>query len=193
MNSAIAELRIATWPAHQRLERRIDFKARLADAGTYRRHIEGMWGFYAALEPQLGSGVLHDSLADYERRRKLPLLTRDLIALGADPAVVQRLPRCAAVPGCADAAEAFGCAYVLEGATLGGRSLVPVVQARLGITAERGAAFLASYGDAVGEMWRAFGAAFDRCCSTAERRSRAANAAVATFASLELWLCGAPA
>lgn len=192
MDSAIAELRTATWPLHQRLEKRIDFKARVANVAAYRSHIERMWGFYSSLEPGLASGVFDDALGDYEKRRKIPLLTRDLIALGAEASALSRLPRCPNVPDCVDASAAFGCAYVLEGATLGGRSLMPLVEARLGVTGERGAAFLASYGDAVGEMWRAFGAALNQYCADAGRRSRAAEAAIATFSALEVWLCGEP-
>jgi heme oxygenase len=188
--SAIAELRRATWPSHQRLEKRINFKARLQSVGAYRAHVERMWGFYVVIEPSLTSGDLRGWLPDCDVRRKVPLLERDLAALGAEPSSGARLPRCGSVPACDDIDSAFGCAYVLEGATLGGRSLMPLVEARLGLTAESGAAFLASYGDAVEAKWRAFGEAIDRCCSTDRQRMRAAEAASATFSALEIWLCG---
>jgi heme oxygenase len=67
-----------------------------------------------------------------------------------------------------------------------------MVQSRLGMTAEHGASFLASYGDDVGSMWRAFGAALDACCSDQQHRDRAAAAAAATFGSLDRWLCADP-
>ena len=92
-----------------------------------------------------------------------------------------------------DAATAFGCAYVLEGATLGGRSLMPTVESRLGLNASHGAAFLSSYGAAVGEMWRSFGAALDRCCAGAQQQAQAAAGAIDTFVALENWLCGSSA
>jgi heme oxygenase len=192
-SSPIAALRAATWPSHQRLEKRIDFKSRLATIDSYRAHLERMWGFYVAIEPRLASGVLRESLTDFDSRRKLPLLSRDLNALGVDAAAVAQLPRCSPVPACDDSPSAFGCAYVLEGATLGGRTLMPLVEARLGLTAEHGAAFLASYGDTVGEMWRSFGEALNRHCAEDEHRARAAAAASATFTALEHWLCGSGA
>ncbi len=191
-SSAIADLRAATWPSHQRLEKRIDFKARIASATAYRAHIERMWGFYAVLEPRIGSGINGGALADFDLRRKLPLLRLDLLALGVTDKAVDALPRCASAPYCDDTAAALGCAYVLEGATLGGRTLMPLVQSRLGLTAERGAAFLCSYGEAVGAMWRSFGAAVDLQCRDNAQRARAAAAAVATFTALEGWLCGCP-
>jgi heme oxygenase len=191
--SAILGLRAATWPAHQRLERRIDFKSRLASVASYRSHIERMWGFYAALEPRLAALIRPEHLADYALRLKLPLLERDLRSLGLPDVQLEQLPRCPLVPQCEDAATAFGCAYVLEGATLGGRSLMPTVESRLGLNASHGAAFLASYGAAVGDMWRSFGAALDRCCAGAQQQARAATGAIDTFVALENWLCGSGA
>jgi heme oxygenase len=186
----MATLRETTWPAHQRLERRLDVKARFCDIATYRAHLEAMWGFYAALEQRLGPDRFGAALSDYASRRKLPLLTRDLTALGAAPEAIERLPQCAGLPECADTSAAFGSAYVLEGATLGGRTLLPLVHARLGLGAAHGASFLASYGELTTARWRSFGAALDAWCATAARSAVAAAAAVATFESLERWLCG---
>jgi heme oxygenase len=187
--SAIAELRAATWPIHQRLEKRLDVKHRFSTRASYRAHLEGMWGFCNELERRAAGALVSEALADYESRRKLPLLTHDLLALGASADDIERLPRCENLPACDEPAMALGCLYVLEGATLGGQTLLPMVQRRLGLTAANGAAFLASYGDNVISMWRAFGAALDAWCAAPERSARAAAAAVATFGSLEQWLC----
>lgn len=187
--SAIAELRTATWSSHQRLEKRLDVRARFSSLDAYRRHLEQMWGFCAMLESRVAVFLKRD-LADFDSRRKSPLLRRDLIVLGASPACIEALPQTPDLPACAETAQAFGCMYVLEGATLGGRTLLPVVESRLGLTAAHGAAFLASYGETVVSMWRSFGAALDAWCATPERSERAAATAVATFDSLERWLCG---
>jgi heme oxygenase len=189
---AIAALRSATWPSHQRLEKRLDVKARFSNIGAYREHLEKMWGFCAALERQVAPGALADALPDYPSRRKLPFLTRDLLALGKDSDSIAKLAHCVGLPACPDTARAFGCVYVLEGATLGGRTLLPLVESRLGITAQTGASFLASYGENVPSMWRAFGAALDAWCIGPEQTAAAARAAVDTFDALEIWLCGAP-
>jgi heme oxygenase len=188
--SAITQLRAATWSAHQRLERRIDVKTRFSSLPTYRVHLERMWGFCAGIEARTGRQVFGDALTDYDARRKLPLLERDLVALGDGRESVPRLPRCDTLPACPDTASAFGCLYVLEGATLGGRTLLPVVQEKLGLTAGTGAAFLASYGADVTAMWQRFGAALDAWCCLPERQVRASEAAVATFEALQDWLCG---
>jgi heme oxygenase len=192
MMSAIAGLRSATWPSHQGLEKRLDVKARFSKADAYRAHLEKMWGFCAPIEALLRPESFGGSLPDYETRRKLPLLAHDLTALGARPGDIASLPRCEAVPDTADPAAAFGCVYVLEGATLGGRTLLPMVESRLGFTAGRGASYLASYGDDVGRMWRHFGTALDAWCVAPERRLRATRAAVGTFDALAGWLCAEP-
>lgn len=190
---AMAALRAATWPAHQQLERRLDVKARFADSSAYCAYLRKMWGFCAALEARLDAQQFGAALPDYERRRKLPLLARDLSALGIAAEAVARLPRCDRLPHCADTSAAFGCAYVLEGATLGGRTLLPLVGMRLGLTAQHGASFLASYGDQTALKWRSFGAALDAWCMHAERTAAAVAAAVSTFESLQYWLCEAAA
>jgi heme oxygenase len=188
--SALAQLRVATWSAHQRLDRHLDVNTRFSSLAGYRTHLERMWGFCAGIEARMDRQVFGDALADYDARRKLPLLARDLVALGTEPESVPQLPRCQALPPCPDAASAFGCLYVLEGATLGGRALLPLVQERLGLSPGSGAAFLASYGTEVTAMWRRFGAALDAWCNVPERQARAGEAAVATFDALHGWLCG---
>lgn len=187
--SAMSALRVATWTLHQRLERRLDVKARFADLLAYRSYLQHMWGFCAALEPRLAAGGVDAALPDHVERRKLPLLTRDLVALGLAPSAIERLSHCGSVPHCRDTSAALGCAYVLEGATLGGRTLLPLVQARLGMSAQHGACFLASYGELTASRWRSFGASVDAWCATPARTAGATATAQATFEALERWLC----
>lgn len=185
--SAIALLRQATWCCHQRLEKRLDVKQRFSSRQLYRTHLEKMWGFYAPLEHQLDAHMLAEALSDHQSRRKLPLLASDLDALGV---TARALPECQKIPAVTDTAAAFGCAYVLEGATLGGRTLLSTVCTQLRLTPTHGARFLAGYGEDTAAMWRTFGAALDAWCATDASRLAASCAAVATFEALEVWLCG---
>jgi heme oxygenase len=184
---AMSALRAASWPCHQRLEQRIDIAARCSTVTRYRAYLEKLWGYCAAFEEAFDPILLTASLHDYDARRKTPLLARDLEELGRSPAQIASLPRCGRLPGCADTAAVLGCVYVFEGATLGGRSLVPLVASNLGLDAAHGAAFLASYG--VGPMWRCFGMAVELWCALPERRARAVGAAIETFDRLGDWLC----
>ena len=132
--SAIAALRAATWPSHQQLEKRIDVKSRFGNLVAYRAHLENLYGFCAALEARVAPDTFGDALPDYPSRRKLVLLARDLASLGLGPDTIATLPCCGDMPAIDSIASAFGCVYVLEGATLGGRTLLPVVAARVGVT-----------------------------------------------------------
>jgi heme oxygenase len=185
----MAELRAASWPCHQRLERRINVGARFTDRSRYRVHLQKMWGFCTAFERALDPALVTTALRDYGDRRKVPALTRDLIELGCSPEEIALLPVCERLPACDDTAAALGCVYVFEGATLGGRSLLPLVASSMGFDALRGAAFLASYGENVTAMWREFGAAVENACTRTEERARAVSAAIETFECLGDWLC----
>jgi heme oxygenase len=190
--SVMAELRAATWPCHQRLEKRLDVKARFADRHRYRSHLEQMWGYCEPLERRIAHVDLGDALSDGDARRKIPLLGRDLAVLGMDRESIAGLARCERVPSIDGAAAALGSLYVMEGATLGGRMLLPLVASNLGYGPGRGASFLASYGTDTDLMWARFAASLDAWCADPGRRESAVIAAVATFEALEYWLCGTP-
>jgi heme oxygenase len=187
--SAMAALRLACWPVHQRLEKRLDIKTRFGSIAPYRAHLAQMWGFCAGLERGALPPAFEQVLTDYPVRRKLYLLTQDLTVLGLDTNCITGLDRCE-LGACADVAAAFGSVYVLEGATLGGQTLLPLVAREIGVTAGHGASFLASYGADVVPMWQRFGAAVDAWCCDPGRRASATQAALRTFETLEAWLCG---
>lgn len=194
--SAMALLREATRSCHQRLERRLDIGTRFSNRSAYQAHLERMWGFCIAVERQLDAVAFDRALADYPVRRKSPWLEADLMALGASAAEVQALSVCPGLSACVAQTQrealpaAFGLAYVLEGASMGGRVLLPMVERALGLTAMRGARFLASYGEEVVARWESFGAALNRCCDSPADRRLCEAAAVLAFVTLESWLCG---
>jgi heme oxygenase (biliverdin-IX-beta and delta-forming) len=188
---AMAELRSATAACHRRLERRLAINRRFSDPAPYKVHLERMLGFHAPLEQRLVGIRLQDALADLQARWKVPLLLADLTTLGESREQIDDLPRCPAIPAYGSIAAAFGSLYVFEGATLGGQTLLPFVERRLGMTAEAGARYLASYGADVSTMWSRFGVALESWCNDGTRRAVAVRAAVGTFEALEEWLCGA--
>lgn len=102
-----------------------------------------------------------------------------------DNAVASRLPTCPGFPLLDTIPRALGCAYVLEGATLGGAVILRHLGRTLGVTRERGGAFFGSYGSASGPMWKEFCGALAACDEPAEP---AVAAARETFATLDGWL-----
>ena len=83
-------------------------------------------------------------------------------------------------------AEAFGCLYVLEGSTLGGRVISRHVQSRLGSDVPR--AFLDAYGSRTGERWQAFRAALAGAPRNRDVDARIIAGARATFEAFTAWL-----
>jgi heme oxygenase len=172
---------------HERVERSVDLPNRLRSPVAYTSLLARFHGFYAPLEDRLAAAAgLH-----LATRRKAHLLRHDLLALGVAGADVDALPRCPDLPTVADAGDAFGCLYVLEGATLGGQVVRRQAEAALGLTPGRGCSFFTSYGERVGAMWKEF-------CRTLEgyaaanpwATDRIAAAALGTFAGLDRWLAG---
>jgi heme oxygenase len=184
----MAELRALTRASRQRLERRLDVRSCFADRPRYRRHLEKLWGIYAGFEDGLDHRLLRDALPDVDARRKAPLLARDLrdLCRTADP--LAGLARCSTLPRCEDTSSAFGCLYVLEGGSLGGRALLPLAEGRLGLDAGFGAAFLASYGSRASLMSGRLAAALDGWCVTPERLHRTVKAAVDACNAIGDWL-----
>src|SRR5579871_3901102 len=138
-SEALNRLRSATAMCHRRLEKRLGIAERFASLAAYRSYLEVVFGFYDAFETSLQNHPVQNVLTDHAARRKTPLLIRDLKVLGATSASIAAIERCSQIPRCPTEAAALGSLYVLEGATLGGRVLFPMVERRLSLTPERGA------------------------------------------------------
>lgn len=122
---ALAALRDATRDLHAELDRRSPLGDDDLDDRAYLDHAGRILGWLEPLERALGdnrSGWPAALRAD-ARLVKSAWLESDLLAGGMSRAQVEALPRCADLPNATRAAEVFGVAYVMEGATLGGAYL----------------------------------------------------------------------
>ena len=180
----LQELRARTQPSHDRLEAVVDIIGRCRERARYRRLLEQFYGFYAPLEAALAAAPLPASVA-FERRRKTPLLVRDLHALTPPGPSPSELPLCRALPHVNTLPSALGCLYVLEGATLGGQIIARHLAAG-GLGPNTGAAFFHSYGPDVGRLWKSFGRALTEAVTDRPAQETAIASACETFAALEL-------
>jgi len=189
MQPLLIAVREHTRDAHRRLETALALLDRPLTLPRYRRLLRGFAGFYGPLEARLAAfPQWADVHIDYSQRRKLPWLVADLAALGDDSASIHQLPRCERLPPTDSFGQAVGCAYVLEGATLGGQHLARVVQAQLGLSADTGGRFFDSYGMRVPEMWRAFQDAMVRATRDVGQQYEVLDAAEQTFVALHRWM-----
>ena len=188
-DSILPRLRAATGEAHRALERVVDVENCVRDVGRYRALLEQFLGFYRPLEWRLSvMPGWEESGVDLLARWKSPWLEADLQALGLSSAEVGGLPDCGKLPAAGNLARGFGCLYVLEGATLGGRQITGMLQE--GPVPPGARHFFGSYGAETGARWREFLSALEGHAATADDRQQAETVAAAadTFTCLQRWV-----
>lgn len=185
----LPQLKTRTRVQHEQAEASLNLMDPLLTRGEYVRVLRRMWTLYVPLEDRLGAllGPANRAALDWPARLKRPLLERDLRDLGSP------LPdegqtdegQTAALDFLHTEPDAWGAAYVLEGATLGGQLLRRHLATTLDL-GSGGAAFYGSYGELVGPRWKAFGAALEaRVAADPDPQAfteRAVRAAGQTFA-----------
>jgi heme oxygenase (biliverdin-IX-beta and delta-forming) len=87
-------------------------------------------------------------------------------------------------------AQTLGAKYVFEGATLGGRIISRHLRQNLHIMPEKDAAFFNSYGENVGQMWKAFGALTAAHAGLLNSDEEIIASAQETFTKFEKWFSG---
>lgn len=186
----LSQLKAQTSALHERLEAALDLLNVELTVIDYRSLLEGFYGFYQPLETSLQSFTvcLESAGVGPTSRRKLPSLRRDLLSLGLTEDDIQALPLCAYAPRVKNVASAFGCMYVMEGATLGGQLLTRHFATKFALTPENGCAFFGSYGSLVGPRWREFSSALEEFARREGGEETMVAAARATFTTLETWL-----
>jgi heme oxygenase len=187
MTPILTTLKQVTWPHHERLEQKLDLLNPGFSRRDYLRLIKAFWGYYHPIEARLADlSTLRAWLPDFRRRAKLPLLEADLRALGVAGKALGKLPVCRELPACANLAEALGCLYVMEGATLGGQVISRHLKRTLDLDANTGTAFFTGYGEETGVMWQAFR---ERLVAAGADEAIQIHSACETFLTLEQWLC----
>ncbi len=185
MTSLLIALKQTTRPYHQSLEQTLDFLSPNLSHTDYLRLIKAFWGYYCPLEARLARvPALTTWMPDLSERIKLSLLEKDLVALGVEVESIAQLPQCNELPACTDVAQALGCLYVMEGATLGGQVISRHLKQSLDLDARNGAAFFSSYGDATGLMWQTFR---EQLTTFKADEERVIGSACMTFLTLEKW------
>lgn len=174
-------LRAETGSRHQALEDALPITRDWARAGVYRDHLRYLLAFHEGVEPALHAlAPLRGALPDLDTRRKAPLLRADLgcWAGGPRPAPA-RLPQPRAL------ADGLGVLYVMEGATLGARTLLPRLRAAGVVPGAIGQRYLRGYGGDTAARWKRVLAALGAV--PAAVHDDVVRGAVATFDALHAW------
>ncbi len=189
----VLKLKQGTKTYHDALERRLaPLLIGAVSTRVYTILLRRLVGFYEPIEERvLEAGGLRALPIDVDRRRKAPLLARDLLHLGITQPELARLPLCEHLPRITGTTEALGCLYVLEGATLGGQVIARNLKRTLHLDENYGCAFFHSYGKDVGRMWKSFQGTLNTYCSfKGVDEEMLVGSARETFVSLDEWLFG---
>jgi heme oxygenase len=173
-------LKAATESAHDRLERLLALDAPDLTLSQYVRYLRLMHAWHAAVEPRLESRALMALGVDMRSRAKLPWLDADLAHFGVPPLLFPRL----SVPALASGPAQLGCAYVVEGATLGGAALFPRIAPRFNLGPFAGASYLYGRGSETVTSWKRFVQSLDAARLDPADREECTESARATFAGL---------
>lgn len=154
MLSVQDQLRRATATIHRQLESKLPLMSEDLSVDLYAGTLKDFLCLYTPLEQQLSS--LEDftaALEDWGSRVKVPKLVADLADLCGREAECENaddlpLPR--------STAQAFGAAYVMEGATLGGQFISRRLKQHLGIDSSFGGRFFSGYGPLTAAKWKRF-------------------------------------
>jgi heme oxygenase (biliverdin-IX-beta and delta-forming) len=186
----LEEIKALTSENHIRLENSqllSAFSQQTVDRHSYGQILRMFYGYFHPLEKKINQvASIENYLPDYTSRRKSRLLLHDLQALGfSDP---NQLPLCTDLPEVANEAQAFGCLYVMEGSTLGGKFIAHVLRKCLGIEASSGAAFFNGYGAETGTRWKTFQQSLLTFSEQAGQNEAIIASANQTFNKMERWI-----
>lgn len=184
----LERLRTHTAAAHQALENEVNIEDTTRTPETYRRLLERFYGFHQPFEVRMG--ILpgwETTCYDPRTRLKSPWLREDLEAMGLGKEEIQRLPLCTQLPEVRTLAEGFGCAYVIEGSTLGGRHIARLLETGAGVQLPQ--RFFQSYGSETGPRWKEFCAGLEQfAAENPHSEPEILRAAEETFSCFRSWV-----
>ena len=183
----LTRLKQKTLLHHERLEKRLDLFHGVKTYDDYRRLLGKFLGFYEPAEEALQATFNWSAINfDFKSRKKTPLLMRDLHSLGIEDTLL--LPRCKTLPTLDTLAQAFGCLYVFESATLGWGIVLKHLSRTMGVTRDDGGSFFNSYGDRVVAMWHDFAQQLRAYASRPDLEEAVIISAVNILIHLDQWM-----
>jgi heme oxygenase len=180
-------LRERTGSQHQELERvLIPIIKNVNTPEKYVRLLELFYGYYYPLEQHIAAHMDISFPGGFGRRRKANLLLDDISTISGAPATPPVTNT--DLPEIADAAQALGVMYVLEGSTLGGQVISQILMRNLQVPElSKALTFFNGYGTDTQSYWDTFVHYLQGYNGSEEQRQRMLNAAADTFLKFKLW------
>lgn len=159
---SIATIKLATEEAHQQLEGLIIRQIKsIQSTSDYLIFLQRFYFGFQAIEQQARPFLFGGLVPDYESRRNSDYLRRDIEQLGDEYNTDFNV----AVPLVANASEALGMQYVLEGSIMGGPYIIDMLR-KNGI--REGFSFFSGYGKHTPSMWEFFKETVNQHTASAE-------------------------
>lgn len=157
-------------------------------AEHYHKILRVFYGYFSPLEKEINKmELIRQYLPDVATRRKASMLKADLLNLNAiKPA--DTLALCQELPEIRTSSQAFGCLYVLEGSTLGGRMIAKSLRKNLSLDHVYGASFFNGYGQETGSKWKTFQQALLNYSLNFSEDREVIKSANDTFHKFEVWI-----
>jgi heme oxygenase len=175
-------LKTETREQHEALERALPLGDPALSPESYAQILGAFWGFYKTWERQAMTAAPPRLRPVVEARLKLPLLEADLSSMGQSAGDALDA---AWLPDLSSDAGLLGSMYVVEGSTLGGQLISRNLERALGMQGGLGYSFFQSYGRAVGQQWKEFGAMLEAMPAAAG--DQMVQAAQQTFTAFRRW------
>jgi heme oxygenase len=156
-------LKTFTTSSHQKLEKSVLRLIHTLQTSKDYSYLLGLfYSYFGGLERLIEPRDIEKYLPDYDERRKVKLISEDLLALRfPNPEICQGNQ----LPVIDSSFRALGVLYVMEGSTLGGVYIVKMIQKKISVK-ENIFHFFSGYGDRNPLMWNRFKNALDH--STAD-------------------------
>jgi heme oxygenase len=148
--------------------------------------LQSFYGFFKPVEKLIEMHVDEAVLPDIKSRRKAALLLQDLTFSNAHTSAI---PLATQLPQVANLPAALGVLYVLEGSTLGGRSITKLLLKNEALCLQPGQVrFFNGYGADTGPMWMAFLETLNKYGEDEAAQEQMIVAANETFSYFKNWL-----
>ncbi len=198
--SLFLQLRQATAHEHEEIQKFVPLQKVQVSLLEYKNFLCAALGFYRPLELKLYP-FMKEQCDWTAKRQRTPLLVTELEWLGLR---IDEQPECNLLPPIATPAQAWGCLYVFEGSTLGGKLITRHLRTacselmqlreteRMPERMQKQKTFLDPYGADTGQMWKEFCHALTLSQKRSNDSTMYAQAVIAsalqTFQCFRKWL-----
>lgn len=189
----LAELRAQTKELHEQIEKEMPLMRADFSQAQYNQLLQRFLSF---LQPLNSSVFERDEWlklpGDWAARRhfnRIAALEDDLRYLKATNKPSISCPSRDFLLEVSEFPQAIGCAYVLEGSSLGGQVIARHLQHKFGLSAGKGASYFSGYGEATGARWKEFCAALEAYENSLPVGLRQTNVKLATDTACETFNC----